>query len=114
LREKLRGPGSPDYSAYCFLLEHKGRKIGHSADLGRPDDLDPLFSAPLDLLVCELAHFTPEAAFAYLKKKPVKRIAFIHLTEAQRKGLPSLEMKARAALPNVEITFPTDGDEIVV
>src|ERR1041385_5013478 len=46
--------------ACCFLLEHKKLRIGHSADLGKPEDLDPLFEKALDLLVCELAHFTPE------------------------------------------------------
>src|SRR5688572_27602016 len=52
--------------AFCFLLEHGNRRIGHSADLGAPEDLAPLVREPLDLLVCELAHFPPMMLYAYL------------------------------------------------
>ena len=31
---------SAKHSACCFLLEHKKLRVGHTADLGKPEDLD--------------------------------------------------------------------------
>jgi ribonuclease BN (tRNA processing enzyme) len=117
LRKKFSKASASRFSAFCFLLEHKKLRIGHSADLGRPEDLDPLFAKPLDVLVCELAHFTPEKIFNYLQGKPVKRLIFIHVnsspTHPYRSQLGEIRKMAKAALPKVEVLFPDDGDEIV-
>ena len=66
-----------DFNAFSFLFEHNGLRVGHSADLGKPDDLEPMLEKPLDLLVCELAHFSPEDMFFYLRGRRVKKIVFI-------------------------------------
>jgi len=112
LRKKFQKADSRSFSAYCFLLEHKKLRIGHSADLGRPEDLEALFEKPLDLLVCELAHFSPESILAYLKGKAVKRVAFVHLTEAHRQKIAAIRKLAQEMIPNVELLFPNDGEEI--
>src|ERR1700722_13290740 len=67
------------YNAYCFLIEQGKRRIGHSADIGCPEDLEPLLRKPLDLLVCELAHFRAEDLFLYLNGRAIKRIIFMHI-----------------------------------
>ena len=66
LRQKFQGKYPGRYEAFCFLLEAGGRRIAHSCDLGAPQDLAPLFTAPVDLLVCEVSHFEPQALFGYL------------------------------------------------
>src|SRR5260370_25509716 len=54
LKTRLRQRRPRDSTSYCFLIESGHRRIAHSSDLGRPDDLEPLLRQPLDLLVCEL------------------------------------------------------------
>src|SRR5213592_518328 len=80
-------PGA--YAAYSFLIESANCRIGHSADLGSVEDLEPLLARPLDLLVCELAHFTPRRLFSYLKGRAIGRIVFTHL------GRPHWEQLSR-------------------
>lgn len=101
-----------DFSAYCFLIEHKGVRVGHSADLGKPQDLEPLVTNPLDLLVCELSHFSPREIISYLQSRPVDQIAFVHIGRVYRKELPALRRLARKQLPNTRCHFPDDGDEL--
>jgi ribonuclease BN (tRNA processing enzyme) len=112
LRRRVGKKDAAAFSAYCFLLEHKKLRIGHSADLGRPEDLDPLFVKPLDILVCELAHFTPESILNYLRGKPVKRLVFIHVGRSYRPRFQAIRKMAQQTLPKVEVLFPEDGDEI--
>jgi L-ascorbate metabolism protein UlaG (beta-lactamase superfamily) len=100
-----------DFSAYCFLIEHGGRRLGHSADLGEPEDLEPLMTEPLDLLVSELSHFTTEKMFSYLRKRDIGRVAFVHIGRTQRKDMPGLRRLARRTLGK-RCVFPVDGDEI--
>jgi len=101
-----------DFSAYCFLIEHKGVRIGHSADLGRPEDLEPLVTNPLDLLVCEFSHFTPSQIFSYLRSRPIDQIAFVHIGRTYRQDLPALRRLARKQLSKTRCQFPNDGDEL--
>jgi ribonuclease BN (tRNA processing enzyme) len=101
-----------DFYAYCFLIEHRGICIGHSADLGSPKDLEPLLAEPLDLLVCELSHFTPDEIFSYLRNLPIKQIAFVHIARTYRQDLPGLRRLARKQIPNPRCHFPKDGDEL--
>jgi ribonuclease BN (tRNA processing enzyme) len=103
-----------DFRAYCFLLEGCGRRIGHSADLGRPEDLEPLLAEPLDLLVCEMAHFGPEAVFRYLQGRPIKQVAWVHLGRPQRQKQAQIQQLAKKMLPQVKHRFPEDGDEIAL
>src|SRR5580704_7524714 len=65
-RSKFQNKYAMDFSAFSFLFQSGSLRIGHSADLGKPEDLEPLLEKPLDLLVCELAHFPPEEMFIYL------------------------------------------------
>jgi len=101
-----------DFSAYCFLIQHKGVRIGHSADLGRPEDLNPLVAEPLDLLMCELSHFAPDEIFSYLRERPIKQVAFVHIGRDYRQNLPELRRLAGVKIPNARCHFPDDGDEL--
>lgn len=102
------------FDAFSFLLETAKLRIGHSADLGMPEDLEPLLEKPLDLLVCELAHFTPQAIFSYLRGKPVRRLVFIHLSERHWRDLKPVQALAGKLLPGVAVTFARDGEEIAL
>jgi ribonuclease BN (tRNA processing enzyme) len=101
-----------DFSAYCFLIEHSGVRIGHSADLGRPKDLGPLVARPLYLLVCELSHFTPDEIFAYLRRREIKQVAFVHVGRAYREKIKGVRRLAKEMMGRVRSVFADDGDEI--
>jgi hypothetical protein len=101
-----------DFSSYSFLLEAPGIRVGHSADIGAPEDLAPLLTRPLDLLVCELAHFAPEALFKFLSGRDIRRIVFVHLAQKYRANLADVKKSARRMLPGVTLSFPRDGEVI--
>jgi ribonuclease BN (tRNA processing enzyme) len=112
LRAQFRQARRSNIAAYCFLLEAGGRRVGHSSDLGKPEDLEPLLQKPLDLLVCELAHFSPEQLFSYLRGRSIKRIAFVHLLRPLRENLAKTRRLAAKMLPDIPHTFPNDLEEI--
>lgn len=103
-----------DYAAHCFLIEHGGRRLGHSADLGAPQDLEPLFTAPVDLLVCELSHFKVEELFDYLQHRPVRRLALVHLGRNYWSRPDQVLALAQRMLPGVPVEIPRDGDTIAI
>jgi ribonuclease Z len=103
-----------DFEAFCFLIEAGRLRIGHSADIGAPEDLEPLLKKPLDLLVCELAHFQAEELFWYLKGRAVKKIVFIHVGRPYWENLPKTRRVAKKMLPGIPIVFARDGQEITL
>lgn len=101
-----------DFRAYCFLLESGGKRVAHSGDLGEPEDLDPLLRKPVDLLVCELAHFSPEAIFSYLRGRPVKQVVFVHLAQHHRERLNRTRKLAATMLRRIRHVFAQDGQVV--
>ncbi len=108
-RSKFQNKYDMDFNAFSFLFHHRGLRIGHSADLGKPEDLEPLLEKPLDLLVCELAHFPPEEMFIYLRGRPIKRVVFIHLARPLWENLAKTRRFASKMLPDIPHTFAHDG-----
>ncbi|MDB6124260.1 MAG: Beta-lactamase domain protein [Pedosphaera sp.] len=102
------------FDSFSFLIEAGRVRIGHSADLGRPEDLEPLLKKPLDLLVCELAHFKAEDLFRYLKRRDIKRIVFVHLTRPYWENLQKTRQLAAKMLPGIPCSFPRDNEEITI
>ncbi len=111
-RRRFGGKHNVDFRAYSFLFESGNKRVAHSGDLGEPQDLEPLLQKPLDLLVCELAHFSPEALFSYLSSYPIKRVVFVHLSQRHREHLAEIRKMAAAMLPKVRHTFAQDGDVV--
>jgi ribonuclease BN (tRNA processing enzyme) len=100
------------FQAFCFLIEAGRIRVAHSADLGRPEDLEPLLQKPLDLLVCELAHFSPESMFRYLRGRKIKRIVFVHLARPYWDNLRRTREAAARMLGGIPATFAKDGEEV--
>jgi ribonuclease Z len=114
LRKCFQAKYPGDYAAYSFLLEGGGLRVGHSADLGAVEDLDPLLAKPLDLLVCELSHFTPRRLFGYLKGREISQIVFTHLGRSHWEDLTETRRMARAHLPDVKLVFARDQQVITL
>jgi len=102
------------FAAFCFLFETDGLRVAHSGDLGAVEDLEPLVREPLDLLVCELAHFTPESLFHYLQGRSIKRLLFIHLARPLWENLEAIRKQAVQALPHIHVAFAHDGQEFAL
>jgi ribonuclease BN (tRNA processing enzyme) len=102
------------YAAFSFVLEADGRRIAHTADLGAVSDLEPLVSKPLDLLVCELSHFEAQELFDYLRGRPVKHLALVHLARRYWDKLEESRRLAAEMLPELRISFPVDGEVLTL
>lgn len=102
------------FQAFSFLLETQNLRVAHSADLGAPEDLEPLLEKPVDLLVCELAHFKPADLFRYLKGRPIKRIGFMHVARPYWENLSRVQKHAEKLLGGIPFSFLKDGEEIAI
>ncbi len=108
--QPIHGPRNPRLNqAFSFILETKDRRVAHSADLGGLADLEGLTREPLDLLVCELSHLEPAEVFAHLAGKPIRQVAFVHLSSAQWRRRAQIEARAARALRPIQVHVPSDG-----
>ena len=112
LRRSFHKRYPQNYESFCFLIERGKLRIGHSADIGCPEDLEPLLKKPLDLLVCELAHFHPEDLFLYLEGHQVKKILFMHVGRSYWEDLKKTERMAARMIPQIKFGFLHDGQEV--
>ncbi|MDL5054461.1 MBL fold metallo-hydrolase [Oscillatoria laete-virens NRMC-F 0139] len=109
LRELLKKRIKKPFQAFCFDVKLAGFHLGLSMDIGAPDDLEPLFKKPLDLLVCELAHFDPADFFDYLKSKPFGKLLMTHVDEHFYRVRPRILAQARKVLGKNVMGFAKDG-----
>ena len=73
-----------------------------------------MLAAPLDLLVCELAHFSPRAIFSYLRGRAIGRVVFVHIAgKLWRNPGPTRRLAARM-LDKIPYTFARDLQEISI
>lgn len=114
LRRSFQKRYPQEFAAYCFLIEQGKRRIGHSSDIGCPQDLEPLLKKPLDVLVCELSHFQAEDLFLYLQSRPIKRILFMHAGRAYWENLKRAQRLAAKMLSHIPCTFLKDNQEVVL
>lgn len=116
---KIIAPGATDrFLPYSLALEwvETGKRLVYSADLGRPEDLDALLEdRPTDVLICELAHFSPEELFRYLADKPLGTLLLTHLTEEFSARAEVILREAGAMLPEVgSIGVMEDGARVEI
>jgi len=112
LRQTFQARYPQAFAAYCFLLETDRLRVGHSADIGTPEDLAPLVAEPLDLLVCELAHCEPLALFEFLRGRSIRRLLFIHLDRQHWQNLEATRALAATALGSIPFSFAHNGEEV--
>ena len=82
LRDLIDPAAHDRFRAYSIAFDWPatGRRLVYSADLGAPEDLTSVLAQPCDLLVCELAHFTPKTLFSYLRDKPIRQLCLTHFS----------------------------------
>lgn len=104
--------GPRRFRAYSLKVVHPDFRILVSGDLGSPDDLDAQLGEPLDLVVCELAHFEPEELFSYLRGKNISRLVLTHFAPNLSDQAGRLLTLAGGYLPKTEILAAADGMRI--
>lgn len=99
--------------SYLLELNWPERRMVYSGDLGAATDLQPVLDRKLDVLVCELAHFRPEALAEVLKDRPIGSLCLTHLAREAGERTGDLKAFFDRALPNVDETFvPDDGETL--
>ena len=115
LRARIDPAATDRFRAYslAFRWPGTGRHFVFSADLGRPEDLEPALASPCELLVCELSHFSPEELFAFLADKPVRQLCLTHLSPDLKLSHEETAALASESLPQVErIRIVADGERV--
>lgn len=102
-----------DYAAYSFLFEAEGKRVVHSADIGAPQDLEALLAKPVDLLVCEVAHFEPRELFEYLRGRPIRQVVLTHVTRYDwEEKMGELRRSAEKELAGMKVIFAADNQVV--
>lgn len=112
LKQTYQGKYPLRFEAFSFLMKTPQCTIAHTADLGEPDDLETLLSNHVDLLVCELAHFSPEVLFRDLSQRNIERLVLVHLSLELWENQDDLLALAKETLPNTRVYIPKDRDII--
>lgn len=72
-------------NSYAFLVEAENRRVLFTGDLKHPaaDFPREAFETELDLIVCELAHFSPDDCIPVFDKTKAKRILHSHINDSR-------------------------------
>ena len=83
-------------NSYAFLVEAEGRRVLFTGDLKHPnvDFPQAAFETELDLIVCELAHFSPDDCIPVFDKTKAKRILHSHINDDRWAAALALQQKA--------------------
>lgn len=106
-------PSAQDrFKVFALDIECSDRRVVFSSDLGSPGDLESALGKPVDLLVCELSHFSPEALFSVLRGRAIEQLALNHLGSDLAGRADDIAREARSALPGTSVTVVEDGDRV--
>ncbi|MBV8815987.1 MAG: MBL fold metallo-hydrolase [Verrucomicrobia bacterium] len=100
--------GSGRFHPFSLAFKNPQFDFVASGDLGCPEDLLPHLQNGTDLLICELAHFSPSSLFNLLQKVRIKRLVLTHAAAEVLADIESMLTEARATLRDTEIIFAED------
>jgi ribonuclease BN (tRNA processing enzyme) len=112
LQSLSRKFGNGRFKSYSLRVENPDFRIVFSGDLGSPIDLAVQLSSPVDLLISELAHFSPSELFHFLGAQKVRKLLLTHLARELYDKEESIVQKARKELPETAILIAKDGLKI--
>ena len=98
-------PGS-----HAYVLEAEGKTVLCTGDLSRPSEDFPYVDTPLDLMICESAHFPATDYLPVLDKIECKRICVTHYSP--KRMLSLYEFQKAMQEREQPILIATDGLEI--
>jgi ribonuclease BN (tRNA processing enzyme) len=109
LRSLSKKFGNGRFKSYSLQVEHSDFRIVFSGDLGSPTDLEAQLSNPVNLLVSELAHFSPSELFRFLGPQRVRRLLLTHLAPELYGKEESIVQEARNESPEMVVLVANDG-----
>lgn len=98
-------PGS-----HAYVLEAEGKTVLFTGDLARPSEDFPYVDQPLDLLICESAHFPTTDYLPVLDKIEVKKVCVTHYSP--KRMLTLYQFQQEMAAREQPILIATDGLEL--
>ena len=105
--------GDPSIEAFLFEIATPDRRLVYSGDLGGPVDLAPVLDRPLDLLICELSHFSLDDLIAVLKPAKFATLCLTHLAPEHGEKRGAIKHRCEEELPGVDTVYlPDDGERI--
>jgi len=100
----------------AFLLDLRlssGKRLVYSGDLGKASDLSSVLTSPIDVLICELAHLTPEDVVETLKAAKIDMLCLTHLSRDYDDRRGQTKISIEEGLPDLGyIYLPMDGETI--
>ena len=101
--------------SFAYLVEAEGKKVIFTGDLsgGLKGDDFPQYALDhkIDLMILEMAHFTPEMAHPWLARCRAERILLNHVNRWNEKGPGVLALNGRFGYP---IRMAAEGEEIIL
>ena len=105
--------GRLDIESFLFDMTAESKRVVYSGDLGSPNDLHEILSEPIDLLICELAHFSPEELVAALRGARIGTLCLTHISTDLDERRGDIEILFENELPDVDaIYLPDDGERV--
>lgn len=100
--------------SYSILIEAEGRKLLFTGDMSQWLAKEDFPVYPMenetDLVVCEMAHFTPDQVKPYVEKLKTKHLCFNHVFPFEKfEDIKAMDESSKYAFP---ITIAHDGDKI--
>ena len=99
------------FPSFAYQVEGEGKRLIFTGDLHGPDASDFPAAAelePSDAVICEMAHFGPEAVFPHVKKCPTRHFFFHHVWHDYESSMAAIRA-LDGTLP-FPVTAVSDGD----
>lgn len=105
--------GNLDIESFLFEVLADGKRFVYSGDLGSAEDLRGVVEKPVDVLICELAHFSPEELIAVLRGASVRTLCLTHLSRDLDERRGDLQVLFERELSRTDAVYlPDDGESI--
>ena len=109
-REKI---GNLNIESFLFEIQAAGKRFIYSGDLGSAEDLRVVLHTPVDVLICELAHFTPEELVAILRGASIGTLCLTHVSTDLDERRGDLQMLFERELLDIDAVYlPDDGENV--
>ena len=113
LRKIIDPDAKEGFEVFGLDVQCGDRRVVFSSDLGTPRDMLPALSRPVDVLVCELSHYTADELFEDLKNCEISQLVLNHLSPDLAGKEQEIAEMARRALPSIgSIVVLRDGDTV--
>jgi ribonuclease BN (tRNA processing enzyme) len=107
-RERI---GNRNVEAFLFEILGEGKRLIYSGDLGSAEDLRGVLDQPADLVICELAHFTPEELLGVLRGARIGTLCLTHVSTDLDARRGDLQMLFERELSGVDTVYLPDDSE---